>query len=111
MGDKLVIGLTMDAWVNKGPRRPVNTWFDRAYVLEAIRGVDLVIPCASAMEAIQAIKPAIFVKGIDYADGGKWTEDVQTACDAVGAVIRFTTSPKRSATDTIKRVYELANHG
>jgi rfaE bifunctional protein nucleotidyltransferase chain/domain len=111
MGDRLIVALTEDDFVGKGPGRPINTWIDRAYVLEALRCVDLVLPTPNAAKAIRTIKPTVFVKGIDYAGGGAWTEDVEAACREVGAQLRFTNTPKQSATDIIKRAYELASHG
>jgi rfaE bifunctional protein nucleotidyltransferase chain/domain len=108
MGDRLIVSLTNDAFVNKGPGRPINTWADRAHVLFALRCVDDVIATDSAMDAIRLIKPDYFVKGIDYANGGKWTEDVEAACAEVGTVIRFTSTPKRSVDEIIRKSNELA---
>ena len=111
MGDRLIVSLTLDEYVNKGPGRPVNTWLDRAKVLESLRCVYMVIPSKNAVDAIKAIRPDYFVKGIDYAKGDKWSEDVEKACAEVGATIRFTGTPKRSATETIRRVYALQSNG
>jgi D-beta-D-heptose 7-phosphate kinase/D-beta-D-heptose 1-phosphate adenosyltransferase len=102
-GDKLIVALTEDKFVNKGPGRPINAWADRAYVLQALRCVDYVYPTQNASAAIRLHKPHIFVKGIDYADGGAWTEDVEKACRDAGAQLMFTTTPKKSATDIIRR--------
>lgn len=103
MGDWLIVALTLDENVNKGPGRPVNTWHDRAALLRALRYVDEVIPASNALEAIRLVKPALFVKGIDYADGKHWTEDVEAICRSVGTEIRFTNCPKRSIKDIILR--------
>ena len=111
MGDKLIVSLTNDQFVNKGPGRPINTWIDRAKVLDALRCVYMVVPTNNAMDAIRLIKPAIFVKGIDYSSGGNWTEEVEKACQEVGAQLKFTYSSKQSATDIIRRVHELSGHG
>lgn len=107
MGDRLFVALTADERVNKGPGRPINLWRDRAEMLREWRCVDVVIKSASAIDAIQLIKPDIFVKGIDYAGGKAWTEDVVALCERLGVQLRFTTSPKRSATDMIKRTMAL----
>ncbi len=103
MGDKLVVSLTMDEFVGKGPGRPIYTWKDRAYVLEALRCVDVVVPTKSAVDAILKLRPTIFVKGIDYSGGDRWTEDVAAACESVGAKMQFTKSAKLSATDAIRK--------
>jgi rfaE bifunctional protein nucleotidyltransferase chain/domain len=105
-GTHLIVSLTTDEHVNKGPGRPLNTWKDRREVLEALRCVDEVIPTVSACDAIRRVAPDIFVKGIDYA-GGKFSEDVFAACGKAGASIRYTTSPKMSATDIIMRTRAL----
>lgn len=103
MGDSLIVSLTMDAYVMKGPGRPVNNWLDRFLVLSALECVDSVVPAKNAIQAILEVRPSIFVKGIDYAGGDRFTEDVHAACRSVGAEIRYTTSPKMSATDIIRR--------
>lgn len=107
MGDLLIVSLTLDENVNKGPGRPLNTWEDRALLLKELRCVGAVIPTHNAVDAIRRIKPSIFVKGIDYV-GGKFSEGVIEACLEVGAEIRYTTTPKMSATDLINRTKEIA---
>lgn len=106
MGSMLVVSLTEDAYVNK-PNRPVNTWEDRALMLRELRSVSQVIATKNAVSAILAVRPNIFVKGIDYAGRKKFTEGIEEACANVGAVLRYTRSAKRSATDIIRRVREL----
>ena len=63
--------------------------------------MDAVIPTANAVDAILLVKPAVFVKGIDYANGLRFTENIRTACSVVGAQLRFTTTPKLSADELI----------
>lgn len=108
MGDFLIVSLTLDENVNKGPGRPVNVWADRYECLRELRCVGSVIPTASAVDAIRRVKPAIFCKGIDYAGGDRFSEGVVQACLDVHAELRFTTSPKMSATEIINRTRELA---
>lgn len=108
MGDFLIVSLTLDENVNKGPGRPLNTWANRAAVLRDSRCVGSVIPTASAVDAIRRVRPAIFCKGIDYAGGDRFSEGVVQACLDVSAELRFTTSPKMSATEIINRTRELA---
>ena len=103
MGDRLIVSLTLDHAVNKGPGRPVNHWGDRAMALRELRCVDGVVPTESAAYAIRRVRPDIFVKGIDYAGGDKFTEDIEAACKAVGAELRYTDTPKMSATEIIKK--------
>jgi rfaE bifunctional protein nucleotidyltransferase chain/domain len=73
LGDLLVVGLNTDAGVRrlKGPDRPVNPLADRAFVLAALRCVDVVVafdePTAAGLCA--AIRPDVYVKGGDYTEG------------------------------------------
>ncbi len=69
-GDRLVVSVTGDAWVRKGPGRPYFSAADRKAHLEALRCVDEVIitECRNATEAIQRIQPATLIKGLDWQD-------------------------------------------
>lgn len=99
MGDVLIVSLTSDDHVNK-PGRPIHTWEDRAKVLRELRSVSMVVRTDTAVDAILKIKPDIFVKGIDYANG-VFTEDIQGACKKTGTFLCFTNTPKRSVTELI----------
>lgn len=105
-GDSLIVSLTADDAVNKGPNRPFNKWQDRAAVLLALRVVDGVIHTSSAVEAILKVKPFVFCKGIDYSEGNKFTEDIVGACNQTGSILRFTNTPKRSITKIMKDANE-----
>ena len=69
-GDALVVGLNSDASVRrlKGPRRPVRTEADRAYVLAAFEMVDAVTVFAqdTPLELVKTLRPDVIVKGGDY---------------------------------------------
>ncbi len=97
MGDILIVSLTLDDYVRKGAGRPVNKWEDRAAVLRELRSVNAVIPSRGADEAILEVMPDIFVKGVDYVSGNRISDAAIAACAKVGAEIRYTASPKRSA--------------
>src|SRR5205814_7480144 len=69
-GQILVVTITPDRHVNKGPHRPVFTESLRA---EAIAALDLVDYVAinkwpTAVEAIQTLRPDVYAKGSDYRD-------------------------------------------
>ena len=109
MGHYLIVSVTEDAHVNKGPGRPINGLYKRMEMLRELRCVNTVIATSCAITAILRVKPAIFVKGIDYAGGDRFTEDVARACKQVGAEIRYTQTPKMSVTeDIIAKTMELA---
>ena len=111
MGDRLVVSLTLDSMVNKGPGRPLYPWQDRAQVLRALKCVDFVFPTRSAIDAIRSIRPRIFVKGTDYSGRDKWTEEIEAVCKEVGAELRFTHSPKQSVTEVIRRTMAIEETG
>ena len=67
-GDVLVITLTEDIHVNKGPHRPAFSQDLRAESLAALEVVDYVAinRSATAVETINLLKPHVYVKGPDY---------------------------------------------
>lgn len=67
-GDVLVVSLTEDRHVNKGPDRPFFNHNIRAQNIAALEVVDFVAINyhPTAITAIEAIKPNYFVKGQDY---------------------------------------------
>ncbi len=93
MGDYLVVGVTADDYVAKGPGRPAVTALDRVRAVRALRCVDEAVidghPTPEQM--IAAWKPAIFVKGADYAtlaEAGLLPEQAWVA--RYGGEVRFT---------------------
>jgi rfaE bifunctional protein nucleotidyltransferase chain/domain len=69
-GDVLVVTVTSDQYVNKGPHRPAFTDLLRAEAIAALDCVDFVAinRAPSAVEAIKLIRPDVFAKGPDYKD-------------------------------------------
>lgn len=67
-GDTLFVTVTGDAYVNKGPGRPVFTHELRAENLAALECVDAVAvnQAAAAVNVLDLIKPDVYVKGADY---------------------------------------------
>lgn len=72
-GDILVVTITSDRYVNKGPGRPVFTEDIRARMLAALEMVDFVAisDYPTATRVIEKLKPDFYVKGPDYADRTK----------------------------------------
>ena len=66
--DVLMVTVTSDEFVNKGPGRPIFPETMRAEMLGAIEVVDYVAInyAPSAESAISAIKPNVYLKGSDY---------------------------------------------
>jgi len=69
-GDILVVTITADEYVKKGPGRPIFKEDLRAEFLAALVHVDFVAinNSESAEEAIKKLKPDFYVKGPDYKD-------------------------------------------
>lgn len=109
MGDVLVVTLTADTFVNKGSHRPAFPEQLRAEVLAGLECVDVVAinPHPTAVEAIHAIRPDVYVKGPDYADMSKDVtgkiHDEEEAVKSVGGRIAFTTGATFSSTSLINQ--------
>ena len=69
-GDILIVTVTGDHFVNKGPGRPVFTHFMRAEMLASLECVDYVgiNDNPTAENVLEAVRPSIYVKGSDYAN-------------------------------------------
>jgi rfaE bifunctional protein nucleotidyltransferase chain/domain len=119
LGDFLMVGLNSDAGTRrlKGPGRPLVSEEDRAAVLVALRPVDAVIvfdePTASAL--IEALKPAVYVKGDDYALAGESRGTPLPEEPAVrafgGEVHLIPFLPGRSTSELLARIRQSAMPG
>lgn len=95
-GDVLVVTLTGDVHVNKGPGRPVFGEELRAETLAALACVDFVAINyeTAAMAAIECVRPSVYVKGSEYRaaldDVTGNIEREQQAVEAVGGEIFYT---------------------
>lgn len=110
-GDILVVTLTPDRYVNKGPGRPVFTENLRAESIAALGFVDYVIinDAPTAVEAIQKIKPSFYIKGIEYKNinndlTGK-INDEEKAVNLVGGSIKFTDDIVFSSSSLLNRFF------
>jgi len=67
-GDVLVITVTPDRYVDKGPFKPAFSEKLRAEAIAALNCVDYVAinEWPTALEAIKLLRPNIFVKGVEY---------------------------------------------
>jgi rfaE bifunctional protein nucleotidyltransferase chain/domain len=74
----------------KGAGRPITTQSDRAEILAALECVDLVtiFPEIRATKFLAAVRPAVYVKGGDYASGTLDKEERAILKD-IGAEIRL----------------------
>lgn len=96
LGDFLIVALTKDGYVRKGPGRPVFDQYKRLHMLQALRCVDEVYLCADVMEVFKARDINIFVKGQDYV--GKMELGHQEYCRDRNIPIVFTNEEQYSST-------------
>ena len=71
LGRSLVVGLNSDAGaraLGKGPDRPLNVELDRAFVLDALHCVTMVVLFdeRKPLTLLREVRPDIYVKGGDY---------------------------------------------
>lgn len=103
-GNYLIVSVTADKWVKKGVGRPVFTAEQRAEALRALSFVDEVFinDEEGAWGLIRKIKPAFYVKGIDYV--GVTSEGLEKERQAIieaGGQLRFTGTKKWSSSQLL----------
>jgi rfaE bifunctional protein nucleotidyltransferase chain/domain len=109
LGDVLVVTLTADRFVNKGPGRPVFGEELRAEMLANLQYVDWVAINSDpdAVGAINRLRPDVYVKGKDYQNPqGDVTGKIVAEREAVeshGGRIHFTDEVVFSSTELINR--------
>ncbi|MFC2100984.1 PfkB family carbohydrate kinase [Bacteroidota bacterium] len=108
-GNILVVSITEDKHVNKGPGRPIFDEKLRAENIAAIQYVDYVIinKFPTAITAIEKIKPDFYVKGQDYKnsddDFSGGIIDERNKVEAYGGQIVFTEEIQFSSSKLINR--------
>jgi len=94
LGDILVVTVTTDKYVDKGPGRPVFTQELRAESIAALECVNYVAINAwpTAVETIRRLRPDIFVYGNEYMQKAEDETRVSEyeAVESVGGMIHFT---------------------
>ena len=112
-GDVLVVTVTDDRFVNKGPGRPVFSASLRAEMLAALSYVDWVgiNHEPSAETVIQTVKPHVYVKGSEYARAeddltGKISAE-QHAVEDCGGRIYFTEDVTFSSSTLLNRHFDV----
>lgn len=114
LADILVVGITADRFVNKGPGRPVFSDMERAIILNSLREVDyvVIVDDPSAVPLIEAIKPDYYVKGPDYESGIDYAGYLQAEralVEEYGGKLVFTNGTKYSSTQIIDRIRQTCN--
>lgn len=111
LADFLIVSITADAFVNKGPGRPLFSSEIRANTLAALEMIDYVIISEhnNAEPAINLIKPDYYVKGSEYS---RPQDDVtgmmvkeKIAVESFGGVLYFTGGMTSSSSLLINKFF------
>lgn len=112
LGDVLVVTVTGEKFVNKGPGRPLFNDPMRARSLAALECVDyvIIVPHAAAVEAIECVKPHFYCKGTEYSDSnndvtGNISDDVETV-HRFGGEVHFMGSVVFSSTRLLNQHFD-----
>jgi rfaE bifunctional protein kinase chain/domain/rfaE bifunctional protein nucleotidyltransferase chain/domain len=73
LGDILIVSITDDSFINKGPKRPIFSSKFRSELISSFSAVDYVVISkkVDACEVIKNLKPNIYCKGIEYKENNK----------------------------------------
>tara|TARA_Y100000591_G_C21855074_1_gene715015 strand:+ start:6080 stop:7603 length:1524 start_codon:yes stop_codon:yes gene_type:complete len=112
-GDVLVVTITPDEFVHKGPNRPAFTTVLRLEALAALESIDFVAAnkWPIAVETIKLIKPDIYCKGPDYKDHseditGKIDEE-HAALDSFGGKMKYTSDITFSSSSLLNKFSDV----
>ena len=108
-GDILIVSITEDRFVNKGPNRPYFNINLRSEALAALELIDYVFisKFPTAVNVIKLIKPNIYFKGVEYKkDKSDLTRNIseeKLAIKSVGGKIKFSDDITFSSSNLLNR--------
>ena len=110
MGDVLIVTVTPDVWVDKGPERPVFNQKLRAESIAALGCVDYVAvnKWPTGEETLRLLRPDIYVKGQEFENLNDKTGKIQKEYEVIkeiGAEIRFTHEMVFSSTELLNKYF------
>jgi rfaE bifunctional protein nucleotidyltransferase chain/domain len=111
--DELVVSVTSDKYVNKGPGKPIFDTSTRIKLLNSIKYIDKVIESnhPTAISNIKKIKPDYYIKGLDYKNlkddisGNILAEKKEV--EKYGGKLIFTESPLCSSSSIINQNFDF----
>ena len=112
-GDFLVVTITPDQYVNKGPNRPAFSTKLRLEALAALESVDFVAEneWSSAVKTIKKIKPDIYFKGPDYKNNSDditgMIKEESKAVESIGGNVMYSTDISFSSSSILNRYSDL----
>ena len=116
LGDILIVTITPDKYVNKGPNRPVFNEKIRSTVLSALEIVDFVSinESRSAVPAITSLQPDVFVKGKEYQkldDLSGFIRDEKNAIENIGGKMEFVSGEIFSSSNLLNQYFNIFSDG
>jgi len=111
MGDVLIVTVTPDIYIDKGPGRPVFNQDLRAESIAALECVDYVAvnQWPTAEETLRLLRPDIYVKGQEFENLEDKTGKIQREYEVlkeIGAEMRFTHEIVFSSTKLINQYFK-----
>lgn len=115
MGDILVVTISPDIYVDKGPGRPVFNEVLRAESIAALECVDYVAinKWPTAEDTLRLLRPHIYVKGQEFEKLEDKTGKIQREYEVVkeiGAEVRFTHEVVFSSTNLLNKYFVPQNN-
>ena len=117
LGDRLVVSVTADRHVDRGPGRPVFPQDLRMAALAALESVDYVVlsDAPTALEVIEALQPDIYCKGGYHADPAgdahQMLEREIAAVESYGGEVRFLEGALYSSTRLLNQHFNVLPEG
>ena len=114
-GDILIVTVTPDEFVNKGPNRPAFTTVLRLEALAALEVIDFTAEnnWPSAIETIKILQPDIYCKGPDYKNHEKditgKIDDEVLAVKSVGGIVKYTDDISFSSSSLLNKFGDVYN--
>ncbi len=112
-GDILVVSITADRYVKRGPGRPIFNEHLRAEALASLSVVDYVciVEAPTAVEIIKLLKPNVYAKGLEYKSKEKDVTgkiyDEEEAITSVGGKLVFTDDITFSSSSLINNYLDV----
>ncbi len=108
-GDILIVSITADSYIKKGPNQPYFKSYDRANFLLSLKLVDYIYISHSETgeDPIKLFKPNYYIKGIDYLNQNddQNLRKEKLACKKYNTKIIITSSSKHSSTKILNNKY------
>lgn len=113
--DILIVSITADKFIKKGPGRPIFDQVQRMEALSAIKYIDYIFlnDSATAINSINLVKPNYYFKGIDYKkDSLDLTNKIKIEREIVKknkGVTIITNTKKFSSSNLINKSFKVLN--